>query len=312
MITIFMFSGQGSQYFQMGLELFGSNPEFRSWMETLDCQVRERTGASALEAIYSRGKNETFDHIPHTHPAIFMLEYALAQCLQSEGLHPDLTLGASMGSFAAAAVAGFVSVEDALDAVISQAGAFHDSAMPGGMLAVLAPMDKTVGRLDGLQWELAADNFDGHFALSAPAAQLTEIEARLRSLDIAHQRLPVRHAYHSRWIDDARDDFLRRTSHLSFKGGALPLICCEQADPLRRLPADFFWRAVRNPIRLRETIARLERDGGCRYIDVGPSGTMATFAKYLLRKDGGSSAHAILTPYGRDLNNLARLRETMV
>ena len=311
MITVFMFSGQGSQYFQMGQELFGANPEFRRWMETLDRQVRERTGASALEAIYSRGKSETFDHIPHTHPAIFMLEYALAQCLQSEGLHPDLTLGASMGSFAAAAVAGFISVEDALDAVISQADAFHDQVEPGGMLAALAPMDKAAGSLEGLQWELAADNFDGHFTLSASAAQLPEIEARLRGLQIAHQRLPVRHAYHSRWIDDARDDFLRRTSHLSFKAGALPLICCEQVDQLQRLPADFFWRVVRNPIRLRETIARLERDGGCRYIDVGPSGTMATFAKYLLRKDGGSSAHAILTPYGRDLDNLARLRESM-
>ncbi|MGO4779982.1 hypothetical protein AB4084_31365, partial [Lysobacter sp. 2RAB21] len=85
--------------------------------------------------------------------------------------------------------------------------------------------------------------------------------------------------------------------------GHLPLVCCEQAAVLTDLPDDFFWRAVRRPIRLRDTIAQLESQGPHRYIDVGPSGTMATFAKYALPAGSASTVHPALTPYGQDLKN---------
>jgi malonyl CoA-acyl carrier protein transacylase len=74
---------------------------------------------------------------------------------------------------------------------------------------------------------------------------------------------------------------------------------------LTDLPDDFFWRVVRHPIRFRETVAELERRGSHRYIDVGPSGTLATFVKYGLPQASSSTVHAILTPYGQDRRNLA-------
>lgn len=88
-------------------------------------------------------------------------------------------------------------------------------------------------------------------------------------------------------------------------------MCCEQAAVLTDLPDDFFWRAVRRPIRLRDTIAQLESQGPYRYIDVGPSGTMATFAKYALPAGTASTVHPALTPYGQDLKNMAALRAAL-
>ena len=121
--TVFMFSGQGSQYFHMGRALYDDNDTFRGWMVRLDEVARQASGSSVIEALYSdaRAKGEPFDRTLLTHPAIFMVEYALAQALIHAGVVPDLVLGVSMGSFAAAAVAGFIDVEDALTAVIRQA-----------------------------------------------------------------------------------------------------------------------------------------------------------------------------------------------
>lgn len=305
--TVFMFSGQGSQYFQMGRELFDRNEVFRQCMLRLDALAQKLSAPSVIEAIYSAGKADVFDRTVLTHPAIFMIEYSLAQCLMHAGVMPDMTLGASMGSFAAATVAGCIDVEDSMTAVIRQATVLETCCERGGMIAVLAD-PALFEELDlGGSCELAAVNFASHFAVSARQADLGEIEAALSMRNVTYQRLAVSVAFHSRWMDQGRapfESFMRSIRHAR---GRLPLACCEQAELLTELPDDYFWRTVRQPIRFRETITRLERDGAHRYIDVGPAGTLATFVKYGLPKTSRSTTHAILTPYGRDQDNLAAL-----
>jgi acyl transferase domain-containing protein len=303
--TVFMFSGQGSQYYQMGKQLFEENAVFRHWMRHLDDLAYAQSGVRVIEAIYGSRKSETFDRTLLTHPAIFMVEYSLAQCLIDAGVRPDLTLGASLGSFAAAAVAGYIDVEEAMAALLAQAHAFEDTCERGGMIAVLA--DPALYEEDFLRQrgDMAGVNFRSNFAVSAALGQLDAIEADLKLRAVPHQRLAVSFAYHSRWVDNARDRILAH--RVPLRSGTLPLVCCEQAATLARLPDDFFWRVVRAPIRFREAVAHLERQGAHRYIDVGPSGTLATFVKYGLSQQSLSSAHPVLTPYGQDRKNLAAL-----
>ena len=305
--TVFMFSGQGSQFFQMGKQLFDSNAQFRRWMIRLDELAQEIAGSRVIDAIYSSSRAEVFDQTRLTHPAIFMVEYSLAQCLMHEGVQPDLTLGTSLGSFAAAAVAGYLEVRDALAAVLEQAAAFEASCERGGMIGVLA--DPALYHEDFLckYSELAGVNFAGHFGVSAPQANLDAIESTLKQRDLTHQRLAVSFAFHSRWIDSAQQRFSSFMRSVPRGKGNLPLVCCERAATLTELPEDFYWRVVRHPIRFREAVAHLEQRGRHRYIDVGPSGTLATFVKYGLPKTSESTAHTILTPYGQDLKNLQAL-----
>ncbi|RSZ60426.1 acyltransferase domain-containing protein [Massilia atriviolacea] len=305
--TVFMFSGQGSQYYQMGKQLFDADPVFRSWMTRLDDLACRIAGHRIIEAVYAAPKSEVFDAIDYTHAAIFMVEYALAQCLIARAIVPDMTLGSSLGSFAAAAVAGYIEPEDALAAVLEQAAAFAASCERGGMIAILA--DPSLYEDDFLRRHstLAAINFSTHFAVSAAHADLAPIEAVLRQRGITYQRLAVSYAFHSARIDLAEEQFAWFMKSIPCASARLPLVCCERGAALKQLSDDYFWRVVRQPIRFREAIASLEGQGRHRYIDVGPSGTLATFVKYALPDASASTAHATLTPYGQDLNNLARL-----
>ena len=307
--TVFMFSGQGAQYFQMGRELYHCDDTFREWMIRLDGIAQEVSGRSVIEALYSgaHGKGDPFDRTLLTHPAIFMVEYSLAQSLIHAGVRPDIVLGVSMGSFAAAAAAGFIDVEDALTAVTRQAIALEECCEPGGMIAVLA--DPALFAEDFLSGrsELAAVNFSSHFVVSARRAELAEIEAALMKRDIGYQRLPVSVPFHSQWMEGARARFESFMRSIRLKRGRLPLACCDQSAILFDLSVDYFWNVVRRQIRFRETIERLERDGARRYIDLGPAGTLATFLKYIAPATTRSTAHAILTPYGFDRKNLAAL-----
>lgn len=311
--TVFMFSGQGSQYFQMGKELFEKNETFHGWMVRLDEMAGRSSGDSIVDTLYSsaRGKSDPFDRTPATHPAIFIVEYSLAQTLIEAGVQPDMVLGASLGSFAAAAIAGFMDVEDALSAVIRQATAIEERCEPGGMIAVLADPALFAEEFLRGHSELAAVNFSSHFVVTAKGSELARIETELKGRAVGHQRLPVSFAFHSRWIDEARAPFVSSMRPVGRKRNRLPLVCCDQAAMVTELSDDYLWDVVRHPIRFRETIAMLERQGACRYIDAGPAGTLATFLKYELPKTTRSTVHAILTPYGLDQKNLAAVSASL-
>jgi bacillaene synthase trans-acting acyltransferase len=311
--TVFMFSGQGSQYFQMGKELFENDDTFRGWMLRLDETARQAAGRSVVETLYSaqHGKSEPFDRTLLSHPAILMVEYSLAQSLIHAGVRPDMVLGVSVGSFAAAAVAGFIDVEDALSAVIRQAMALEEWGEPGGMTAVLADPALFTEHDFSDRGELAAVNFSSHFVVSAKRSELVAIEAVLKRQEVAHQRLPVSFPFHSQWMDKAQAPFETFMRSIRCRPGRMPLVCCDRTMAVSEVNGAFFWDVVRHPIRFRETIAGLEQRGARRYVDAGPAGTLATFLKYGLPPGTTSTVHTILTPFGRDRQNLAAVASSI-
>jgi len=307
--TVFMFSGQGSHFFHMGRELFEQNDVFRDWMRRLDAIAHAQIGSSVLDALYApeRNKGDAFDRTLLTHPAIYMTEIALAQALIAGGLKPDLVFGSSLGSFAAAAIGGYVAIEDALLAVIRQAQVFERRCEPGGMIAIMTDPSLYDSPLLRGRCTLAGVNFDGHFTVSAPSAAVAAIESELKARGLVYQRLPVSFAFHSDALDVARDEYLSYVATLPLRQGDLPLVCCERAEVVNSIAPEFFWNIARRPIRFRDAVDRLERDGPHRYVDVGPAGTLATFLKYALPAQSGSSMHPVLTPYGRDRRNFDAL-----
>jgi acyl transferase domain-containing protein len=307
--TVFMFSGQGSQYFQMGHALYVQDPVFRSWMLRLDGIVQDLSGNSVIEVLYAaeRSKGDVFARTMLSHPAIFMVEYSLARSLIEANVVPDITLGTSLGSFAAATLSGFLGVEDALTAVMRQATTFEACCEAGGMIAVLAAPALYEEDFLSKHSEMAGVSFDTHFVVSARQQSLQEMESELEKRQLLYQRLPVSFAFHSQWIEQARAPFESFMRSISCEAGRLPMMCCDQTEILAALPENYFWRIARNAIRFREAIQKLEQQGSYRYIDVGPAGTLATFLKYGLPSTSGSTIHSILTPFGGDLKNLAAL-----
>jgi acyl transferase domain-containing protein len=307
--TIFMFSGQGSQYFQMGRELFEKNNTFRDWMTRLDHIARQSSGLSVIKNLYSDayGRGDRFERTLLTHPAIFMVEYSLAQTLIQTGTKPDMVLGVSMGTFAAAAVAGFMSVEDALAAVVQQAMALEEFCESGGMTAILAEPALFAEDFLKSRSELAGVNFSSHFVVSATSAALAEIETALKKQHVGFQRLPVSFPFHSQWIENAKSPFVSFMRSIRPRQGQVPLVCCDQTAVVSDFSDDYFWKVVRHPIRFRETVAALEQWGPKRYIDVGPAGTLATFLKYGMPATTRSTVHSILTPFGLDQKNVTAL-----
>jgi len=306
----FMFPGQGSHYYQMGRELFDGHAAFREKIIEMDKIVVPLLGCSMIDVLYgdNKQKDDLFDRTPLTNAAIFMVEYALAKSLIADQVVPDVVVGASMGMFAAAAVASAIASEDGLVATIKLGLILEERCRKGAMVALLAN-DKLYEDMDALNkgTELAALNYSSHFVVSTTHDYVATLEPILDGKQIPFGKLPVSHAFHSQWIDDAEEAALRLFSELRYFPTRIPLVCCAQTRAIRQLTAADLWSALRKPIRFSATTAELECSAPHCYIDVGATGTLATFLRRGQVPDARSRTIPILTPFGTGLKNYQAL-----
>ncbi|MCP3923116.1 MAG: ACP S-malonyltransferase [Desulfobacterales bacterium] len=311
---VFMYSGQGSQYFQMGKQLFEQNHAFKKWVHKLDEIVQDYLKKSIVNIIYNDGykKSEMFDRTLYSSPAIFIIEYALTQVLLENNIKPDFVMGSSLGELCSAAIAGVVNVEDGIKAVIKQAQILEKNCEKGGMLAILHKREL----FDKIPFinensEFASDNFHSHFVISGKVDKLKEIEIYLREKQINFQPLPVTKAFHSSLIDSAFADYSKILNHQKFLPPNIPLISCLYSKEIMTYSTNYFWDVIRYPILFQKTIKNLEHYNDYIYLDMGPSGTLANFAKYNLKTNSGSETYAILTPFGQDMKNLENITKKL-
>jgi len=310
--NVFLFSGQGSQYFQMGRELFDGDASFRATTQRADRLMQEYCGKSLIGALFTEHdtRDASLERLLVSHAAIFAVEYALAKSMIDNGVRPDAVLGASLGAFAAATIAGCLDPDMALRAVIEQAVVVEAHSEPGCMIAVVGEPARyiTAPLLD--LCELGAQNFTTHTVLSLPESNAPAVEALLRKQAVSFQRLPLAFAFHSRWIDAAEAAYKAFLRTLPLKPAAIPFICCATGQLWRELPADYFWSVVRWPILFQQATDRIESQGSYRYVDVSPGGAMATFLKYGLASDSASDIVSVMSPFGGDMHRLNALVAT--
>lgn len=315
--VVFMFSGQGSQYYQMGREFYLTNPTFRRSMLEADEIFRMITGESVVKQMYDdrRQKSEEFDRLLYTHPAIFMVEYSLSQVLLERGISPNYVLGASLGEYTAGALAGVLDREELIRCLVRQAQILEAYCQKGGMLAVLENQrlyeEEPVLRENS---ELAAVNFYSHFVISGSLEKLAEIEGYLQGNGTAFQRLPVSFAFHSSLLDPAAAPYTDFLKPMICREPKIGFLSCVTGHRMPAITGTHLWDVVRQPIRFQDAIGYLQRRGEHVYIDLGPTGTLANFTKYNLggayfggRGQKQAGIFSILTPFNNGTENLDRL-----
>jgi bacillaene synthase trans-acting acyltransferase len=303
---IFMLSGQGSQYYGMGKELYFQNPIFRSWMTKLNDILYQSSRFSVIDELYNANNTgKIFDQLSYTHPAIFMVEYSLVRVLIENGLEPDCILGTSLGEFIAAAVAGVVSLEEALQLILKQVELVSNLCQAGRMTAIIHNPDFYYqSPVLNLHSELAAVNYSSHFVISGFTKELLTIEDYLKTKEIIFQSLPVKYGFHSKNINPIEGRYKELLSAFKLNKPVIPFISCMRGDFTEVLSQEHLWDVIRRPILFEKTIAKLEGSHENIYIDLSPFGTLTNFIKQNLVKDSLSQYYSIMSPFHQDVKNL--------
>src|SRR5215212_1568227 len=285
----FLFPGQGSQFANMGAELYDNEPVFRHYIDAAAEMLENTLGFDLRVKLFpARYRDDSggppLDHTSVLQPALFTFEYALAQLWQSWGVRPEFFLGHSLGEYVAATLAGVMSFEDGLQ-LVARRGALIGSLPAGMMLAVPLHQDQVLPLL-GQELSIAAINGSERTVVSGPPAAVLEFEKTLSDRNIPFTRLSTSHAFHSRMMEAIVPEFRKalrgitlhppKTRYISNVTGAW-ITGTETTDP------EYWVRHLLEPVRFIDGLRTLSATPRVVLLEVGPSRVLTGLAKAGLR-----------------------------
>lgn len=283
----FLFPGQGAQYVNMGRGLYRTEPRFREEVDRcseilsphLDFDLRAVLCPEAQTAEVERQLNQT----SNTQPALFVIEYSLAQLWMEWGVRPQSMVGHSIGEYVAATLAGVFRLEEALGLVAAR-GRLIQMLPPGSMLAV--PLgERDIGQYLGAEISLAVVSSPSASVVSGASDPIKQLMQTLSGKGIESRLLATSHAFHSCMMEPALEAFAARTRTVRFAPPAIPYvsnvtgkwITAEEAmDP------NYWVKQLRQTVRIGDGIAELACDPDAVLLEVGPGRTLSGLVRHNL------------------------------
>ena len=282
--VVFMFPGQGTQYVNMGANLYRDEPVFRSTVNCCLNILQPLLDRDLREIIYPSEPNDEsatlLRQTVYTQPALFTIEYALAQLWLSWGIKPKAAIGHSIGEFVAACLAGVFSLEDALKLVAARGKMMWD--LPSGaMLSVRLAADKLEPLLTP-ELAIAAINGPSLCVVSGTHQQVANLQETLEAQEIACKALHTSHAFHSPMMDAIVEPFAEIVSQVELSPPQMPFISTVTADWITDAQATdpMYWaNHLRATVRFAEGIQKLWQQPERVLLEVGPRTTTTTLAR---------------------------------
>ena len=276
----FLFTGQGSQYWGMGRELFETQPLFRSILQQCDQILTARAEIPLLDLLYSEQEQTTdqLSQTKYTQPALFAIEYALAKLWQSWGVTPKALIGHSVGEYVAACIAGVFSLEEGL--ILTAARGRLMQALPanGTMVAVQCDQQTIAPMLADYpqQVTIAGFNAPQSLVLSGDNSAIETIISALESQQIKCYPLAVSHAFHSALMEPMLADFAKIAETIEYKtpNPQFSLISNVTGEAITHIDADYWVNHIRQPVHFAQGMETLDTLGISTFIEIGAKPTL--------------------------------------
>lgn len=278
--VVFMFPGQGTQYVGMARGLYRSERVFREYIDLCAEQLSAHLNLDLREVLFPNAEGEAeanrlLGQTFVTQPALFCIEYALAQLWMSWDVVPAAMIGHSIGEYVAACLANVFSLEDAL-ALVAARGQVMQQLPSGAMLAVMLSETETRSLLhNGLA--LAAVNGAKNCVVSGTSTAIQALHAQLKQQDVHSQVLHTSHAFHSEMMESILEPFTDRVRQVKLNAPAIPFLSNVTGAWQNGGPATdpTYWsRHLRQTVRFADGLGNLLQDAERIFLEVGPGHTL--------------------------------------
>lgn len=269
---VFVFSGQGPQWWGMGRELLRQEPVFRRTLEECDALFRKLGPWSLIEELSRDEQTSRMSVTAIAQPAIFALQVALARLWQSWSIQPAAVIGHSVGEVAAAHIAGVLALDEAARVIFHRGRSMNAAPDSGRMLAASlehAEAEEIAASYPG-QVAIAAFNSPRSVTLSGEAGPLGQIARRLESRGIFNRFLQVNYAFHSQHMDPIQDDLLQALGDVQTHPAQMMMVSTVTGTVVGQTPLDaqYWWHNVRQPVRFSTAMAELCAQGHKLFLEL--------------------------------------------
>jgi len=283
--TVFMFPGGGAQYAGMGQELYEQEEVYRDAVDACLEIITPALGQDLRPLMFpAAGEIETatrtLERPSLTLPSLFATEYAMARLFQSWGVDPDALIGHSVGEYAAACLAGVMTLDETLRLVMLR-GRLFEVVERGSMLSV--PLGEAALRAlipPGL--DIAAANAPDLSVASGPTAAIRKLEEILAAKDIESTPVRIDVAAHSAMLDPVLGEFRDLCRTIRFQPPSTPFVSNVTGTWITSSEAtspDYWVRHLRSTVRFADGLASLQELGAVALLEVGPGRTLSMLAK---------------------------------
>jgi len=276
----FLFTGQGSQYVNMGRQLYEQEPTFRETIDRCDEILRPYLEQPLLWVLYpdlnAVGENHQskIDETAYTQPALFALEYALYQLWKSWGIEPDVVMGHSVGEYVAACVAGVFSLEDGLKLIAARGRLMQALPTDGEMVALLTDEAQAFAAIEPYSQfvSIAAINGPESVVISGQREAIDAVCVMLEASGIKAKKLNVSHAFHSPLMEPMLGDFESVARQVRFSPPQRKLISNLTGElATNEVATPQYWcRHITNPVRFAASMECLQQQGVEVFIEISP------------------------------------------
>lgn len=287
---VFMFPGGGAQYVNMAQDLYETEPVFKEHIDR-GLAVFSQLSNVNLKSLLLVDNDDIASakqqlEIPSVQlPAIFIVEYALAQLWISLGIEPEALIGHSMGENTAACISGVINFHDAIG-LIHLRGTLMDRVPEGGMLSVELPsseLTKLIGA--GTQYEdleLASVNSPNLSVASGSFASLESLSANLEEQGIKSQRIKINIAAHSSMLDGILEEFSNYLENIQLNTPKIPFISNRTGTWItneQAIDPKYWVSHLRNTVHFAEGIETLLTTNNRLFLEVGPGNTLSSLTR---------------------------------
>ena len=311
--VVFLFTGQGGQYVNMGRALYESEPVFREVVDRCDELLRGHLEKPLREVLYpGPGEATPLDQTQYTHVAMFAVQYGLAQLWRSWGVEPGAVMGHSVGEIAASAVSGMVSLEDGLMLMRERGRLMHSLPATGLMASLLAGEEQVRRVLEPYRDRvaIAAINGPASTVISGDRRAVEEILRSLEAEGVKTRVLKVSNSFHSPLVEPVLEEFgeaARRASYRTPQLAQFSSMRLEWVQEGKLLDAAYWPYNLRNTVRFSQAMGELYEQGYRVFVEIGPAPLLVSMGSQCVPAGEG----VWLPSLRQDRNDWEQLMETL-
>lgn len=278
--VVFMFSGQGSQYLNMGRELYQHEPIFRKTVDDCCEKLKPFLEEDLRDIIYSDLGGDTLQQTQYAQSALFVIEYALAQLWMSWGIYPEAMIGHSIGEYVAACLSSVFSLDDALELVALRGRLMRQQPI-GEMLSVSLSEAEIQPWLND-EISLAAINSPSACVVSGTQKAIATLSDSLTKKEISCRRLHTSHAFHSPMMEPVVKPFIEKIKQIQLYPPKIPIISNVTGTWLTGMEAtnpEYWGKHLLSTVRFADGIAELTQEPQRIFLEIGPGNTLGILSK---------------------------------
>jgi acyl transferase domain-containing protein len=272
--TVFVFSGQGTQWIGMGRGLAAREPVFRETLEKCDALFRAHADWSLMDELAADEPRSRLASTEIAQPAIFAIQAGLLALYRSIGIEPDAVAGHSVGEVAAAFAAEALDLPDAVEVAFHRARLMQRAAGMGRMAAISLSLEESERVISGYQDRIsvAAINAPESVVLSGDAGALEEVLDTLSARGVLCRDLGIDYAFHTRQMEPLMGELSRALQKIQPRPSSIPMVSTVTGDLVsgEGLDGPHWARTMREPVRFASAIDRLGSDGYDLFVEIGP------------------------------------------